>query len=176
MTQKTSTGAYWFYRQGIWFQGIWFQGISKAYGSKAQRFKWNGTGLRPLRRIAGRRSNLCTSPIFSCCDGAMPAGSTPAPLFLMLCPHPISPWRCWVWGAGGTQPFLHGRTGGSTGVGSTHTVQQLCHQSMTRQRVRLERDAPAGALRLPTVSVEKRSGTVVSFLKSANARQCLQTW
>ena len=49
-------------------------------------------------------------------------------------------------------------------------------QSMTMHRERFEREAPAGALRLATVSVEKRSGTSTLLCQRPTQRECLHTW
>ena len=48
-------------------------------------------------------------------------------------------------------------------------------QSITRHRDRLEREAPAGALRLPTVTVLNLIGTLVSFFTRAKQMTCLHS-
>ena len=54
-------------------------------------------------------------------------------------------------------------------------VTEAPPQSITMHLERLEREAPAGALRFATVTIVKRSGTLARPLVSPMARQCLQT-
>ena len=71
---------------------------------------------------------------------------------------------------GGARPQPDTQHGVETAVGEAQR-----HSSISRHLVRFDSDAPAGALRLPHVATENRSGTETCFLNSPYPMACLHT-